>query len=278
MRILVIGGDKRMDYATSELSRTYYTERLIEQPKGGAPDEQFEVILLPLPITKNGTDIFAPNSASPVPFSIIDKFADKHALILAGGSSPALEKLCAERGYIFENYFAKEPLTLKNAALTAEAACVMLAQSTDGALLESSALIIGYGRIARYLASRLNAFGCTVTVAARREEQRTHAKLDGYRAVTIDKALESLAEYNYITNTAPAALFSEKQFRNIAGRGIYMELASLPNAEMLAEECGACYIFAGGLPGKCSPKAAGKYIAEEAAALIKLHTAQQRDQ
>lgn len=274
MRISVIGGDKRMDYAAAELSRSYGVERLTDN----APDKQFDVIVLPLPLTKNGADIFAPNLTSPIPFNTIEKFAAEHALILAGGSSPILEKLCSERGFALKNYFASEPLTLKNAALTAESACVMLSQSTDGALLESSALIIGYGRIARYLAARLNAFGCAVTVAARRGEQRALAMLDGYRAITVEEALNSSVEYDFIANTAPAALFTEKQFRDIAGHGIYMELASLPNSKALAEENGARYIFAGGLPGKCSPKAAGKYIADEVSELIKLHTAQKRDQ
>lgn len=262
-----------MDYAAEFLPREFEVERMTENaPSDG---RSFDVILLPLPLTKNGTEI---SGALPLPFGIIEKFAAEHALILAGGECSALGEICAKRGYALENYFASEPLTLKNAALTAEAACVMMAQSTDGALLEGSALIIGYGRIARYLAARLNAFGCTVTIAARREEQRTLARLDGYRAVTIDLALENLEKYDFTANTAPAALFAEKQFREIAEHGVYMELASLPNAEKLAEKCGARYIFAGGLPGKCSPKAAGKYIADEAAAIIKLHTAQKRDQ
>lgn len=273
MRILFIGGDKRMDCAAESLPLSYDTERL-----GDSTDGLFDVIVLPLPLTKNKTDIFAPSSPSPIPFGIIKRFAAEHALILAGGECDKLNAVCEERGYTLVNYFKSETLTLKNAALTAEAACVMLSQSSDGALLDSSALIIGYGRIARYLAARLRAFGCGVTVAARREEQRTLARLDGCRAITIDSALETLSEYDHIINTAPAALFGEKEFRDISKRGIFMELASLPNAEKLAKKCGAHYIFAGGLPGKCSPKAAGKYIADELSALIKLYTAQKRDQ
>lgn len=274
MRILFIGGDKRMDYAAEYLTRSYDVERL----EDSKPDGLFDVIVLPLPLTKNKTDIFAPNSTEPLPFDIIEQYAAAHALILAGGECNLLSAVCEKRGYTLVNYFANEPLTLKNAALTAEAACAILAQSTDGALLDSSALIIGFGRIARYLAARLRALGCGITVAARREEQRVLADLDGYRAITINHALETLSEYDFIANTAPAALFAEKEFLDIANRGIYMELASLPNAEKLAESCGARYIFAGGLPGKCSPKAAGKYIADELSALIKLYTAQKRDQ
>lgn len=273
MRILVIGGDKRMDYAAGFMPQKYEVERVTEN---ASPNERFDVILLPLPLTKNGKDI---SGAAPLPFEVIENYAvENKTLILAGGECTALTELCNKHGYSLENYFARESLTLKNAALTAESAAAMLAQSTDGALLDSSVLIIGYGRIASYLAARLNAFGCSVTIAARREEQRTTARLDGYNAVTIEHALNSAREFDYIANTVPAVLFIEEKFREIADHSVYMELASLPNAEKLAEECGARYIFAGGLPGKYSPKAAGKYIAEEAISLIKSYTAQRRDQ
>lgn len=273
MRISVIGGDKRMDFAAEYLSRIFEVERMTEK---SAPSGQFDVILLPLPLSKNGKDI---SGSAPLPFEVIKNYAvDNNTLILAGGESPALTDLCNRHGYSLENYFARESLTLKNAALTSEAAAAMLAQSTDGALLDSSALIIGYGRIARYLAARLNAFGCNVTIAARREEQRTTAILDGYNALTIEQALSCPEKYDYIANTAPAMLFTEEKFHEIANHSVYMELASLPNSEELAKACGARYIFAGGLPGKCSAMAAGKYIAEEAVSLIDLYTAQRRDQ
>lgn len=267
MRISVIGGDKRMDYAAEFLSQNYEVERVTENV---SPNGISDVILLPLPLTKNGKDI---SGASSLPFEIIENYAvDNDTLILAGGECPALTELCKKHGYSLENYFARESLTLKNAALTAESAAAMLAQSADGALLDSSVLIIGYGRIARYLAARLNAFGCSVTIAARREEQRTLAALDGYNAVTIEHALNSAKEFDYIANTVPAVLFTEEKFREISNHSVYMELASLPNAEELAKnKCKVNYIFAGGLPGKYSPKAAGKYIAEEAVSIIDLY-------
>lgn len=272
MRISVIGGDKRMDYAAEFLSQNYEVERIAEKV---SPDKRSTVILLPLPLTKNGKEI---SGAVPIPFEVIENYAEDNALILAGGECEKLSKLCDKHGYVLENYFARESLTLKNAALTAEAAAAMLVQSTDGALLSSTVLVTGYGRIARYLAARLNAFGCEVTIAARREEQRTLAMLDGYKAVTIEQALNGLENYDYIANTVPAVLFNEENFLETAGKCVYMELASVPNAEKLFEKLKLHYIFAGGLPGKYSPKAAGKYIAEEAVSLINLYTAQRRDQ
>ena len=262
MRILVIGGDKRMDHAADRLSAMYETIRF----DGGVPaNERFDAIVLPLPLTKNGKDIFAPAAEEPIGFEIIESFAEKDALILAGGESPALSRICAEKGYRLENYFSRETLTLKNAALTAESACAMLSQSTSGALLNSRALITGYGRIARFLAARLKANGCTVTVAARRAEQRTAAQLDGFSAIPLEEMLKTLRDLDFIINTAPHSLFSENELSKVQKDRVFMELATLPEqpTRSLAEKYGINYIYACGLPGKCSPKTAGEFIAEE---------------
>lgn len=269
MRILIIGGDSRMDYAAEKLSERYSTQRS-GSDGDSAVNGRFDAVVLPLPLTKNGTDIFAPMSERPIGFEIIGEFAKDNALILAGGESLVLSRICAEKGYSFENYFARETLTLKNAALTAEAACAMLSQSTSGALLNGSALITGYGRIARFLAARLKANGCSVTVAARRDEQRAAAVLDGFEAIPLDEMPGELDKFDFIANTVPYALFSEQTFSKMRKECVFMELATLPEQPMrsFAASNGIKYIYASGLPGKCSPKTSGEFIADEITEII----------
>ena len=157
---------------------------------------------------------------------------------------------------------------MKNAALTAEAACALLSQSTDGALLGSRSLITGYGRISRMLAYRLAANGSSVTIAARRAEQRTSAELDGFSAVGISDIVPE--DVDFIANTVPHALFTAEHFSTMKNSAVFIELATLPEqpAKPLAESCGIQYICASGLPGKHSPKAAGEAIAEIISARI----------
>ena len=269
MRILVIGGDKRMDYAAEKLSEQYETKRYLDSDASALG--RFGAVVLPLPLTKNGSDIFSPTLNAPVAFETIGKFAEDGALIFAGGESKKLSDFCTEKGFHLENYFSHETLTLRNAALTAEAACAMLSQSTNGALLNSRALITGYGRIAKFLASRLKANGCEVTIAARRAEQRETAVLDGFAAVSVEEMTEKLHDYDYIANTVPFALFSEDDFRRMRAECVFIELATLPEQPVhsYAERCGIRYVYASGLPGKCSPKAAGIYIAEEITGALK---------
>lgn len=258
MRILFVGGDARMEYAAKHLSRTH------ETVKPGEIRGRLDAVVLPLPLSKDGETVYGSDLTFEALFEEVGETADEHTLVLAGGEAAALSELCERRGFTLINYFALETLTLKNAALTAEAALCLLSQSTDGALLGSETLVAGSGRIAVFLAERLRACQCEVTLAARDPAKRELLKLRGFNAVSLDELPGVLPRFDYIANTIPAPIFGEEMFSKMRGSAVYTELATLP-AEPLrtfAERSGIKYIFAGGLPGKCSPKAAGEAIAE----------------
>lgn len=242
MKILFVGGDSRMKYTAETLGGKYDVT-----PPDQTAAGKFDVIVLPLPLKKLGTN-----------FSDALKNADKNALVLAGGNDNSLTEICVERGFKLVNYFSDEVLTLKNAMLTAEAAVGLILQSTPDTLRESKTLITGYGRIAKYLARLLAAFGTDITVAARRKIQRETALLDGFSALTLH-AVET-EKFDFIANTVPAPLFSENDFAKMHTNSVFIELASLPAVP--PQRTDIKYIHAGGLPGKYSPKAAGKAIAE----------------
>lgn len=242
MRILFVGGDSRMIYTAEALGVKYDVT-----PPNKAAAGKFDVIVLPFPLKKMSAE-----------FSDALKNADKNALVLAGGKSGDLAELCAERGFKLVNYFTDESLTLKNAALTAEAAVGLILQSIPDTLKGAKTLITGYGRIAKYLARLLAAFGAEVTVAARRKLQRDTAVLDGFSAVSPQEI--DTENFDIIANTVPAPLFSENDFAKARRNLVFIELASLPDVP--PQQDNIQYIHAGGLPGKYSPKAAGRAIAE----------------
>ncbi len=266
MNILFLGGDKRMSYAADCLSDDY---NVFFSGENFPISETFPVIVLPFPLTRDGETVFSPASPA-IPFSEIPRFADSGALVLAGGSSPRLSEVCAAHSLSPVNYAASETLTLRNAALTAESAVSLLVESCDGSLLGSRALILGYGRIARALAARLNPFGCAVTVAARRPETRAEAELNGCTALPLSEI--NTGDYDYIVNTVPAPLLTAEDFSHIKSGAVFLELATLPNLANSPPAPHIGYIHGAGLPGRCSPKTAGKYIAEELSRLIQERT------
>ncbi len=262
MRILFAGGDARMEYAAKRLSELHEIVRLGEEPNG-----RLDAAVLPLPLTKDGETVFGTDLTFEALFEEIGKDSeavDEHTLVLAGGEAAALSEYCERRGLTLINYFALEALTLKNAALTAEAALCLLFQSTDGALLGSETLVTGSGRIAVFLAERLRACQSKVTLAARDPVKRELLKLRGFNAVSLDELPDILPRFDYIANTIPAPIFGEVLFSKMRENAVYLELATLPAEprKTLAERHGINCVFAGGLPGKCSPKAAGEAIAE----------------
>ena len=263
MKILVMGGDERMIFAARALGADtlYLGENVNISGK-------YETIVLPVPLSKDGENVACPIENTKFPLEKITEFAKENAFILAGGNCPKLNDICREKGYRLENYFYSETLTLKNARLTAESAVMLLIQSSKGALFGEKALITGYGRIAKFLARNLAVFGCGVTIAARKPEVRAAAELDGYKAIDTGNFRGNIGKFGYIANTVPAQIFKEDDFKGASA--VFIELATIPQepTKTFCESNGLKYIFAGGLPGKYSPKAAGKYIADEIKARI----------
>lgn len=263
MRVLFVGGDGRMKYAAKKISTRYETVAFEDDSARGVFDE----IILPLPLTKDGKTVFSPQS-EPLTFEklseLLSEYANHNTLVLAGGSCPALSKICEDHGCKAVNYFERETLTLQNAALTAEAALCLLSQSTDGALLGADILVAGSGRIANFLAARLRACGSSVTIAARNVAKREQFALEGYKTVPLDALAVLLDKFNFIVNTVPAQLFDENAFSKMRQSAVFTELSSLPEQpyKSFAERFGIKFIYAGGLPGKYSPQAAGEFIAQ----------------
>ena len=260
MKILVMGGDKRMQYAAQNLSADalFLEENLTAVGK-------YDAIVLPMPLSRDGENVLCPLAKTQFTFEKITDFSAENARIFAGSYSAKLAEICSKNGFLLENYCESETLTLKNAKLTAEAAVMLLIQSSESALLGSTVLITGYGRIARFLSIILADFGCKIIIAARKPEARISAELDGFSGIEINRISSVIGKCDYIANTVPAQIFGENDFSMLKTGTVFIELATLPPepAKALCEQNNAIYIHAGGLPGKFSPKAAGEYIAEE---------------
>lgn len=260
-RILIIGGDKRMLYARDILAERFCCDTLGLSEENRQPVGRYDCVILPFPACRDGATINAPLSEKPLSLSLVREYTAEGAAVLCGGIPAALY---LDDGVRLYDYSKDETLTLQNAMLTAEAAAALLSQSNDGAVFGSSVIITGYGRVARCTARVLSALGGKITVLARREEQRTLARLEHYEAVDFTEAGEHIPSADYIINTVPARVLSEQSLGRMKRGAVYMELATLDHEpqKSLCERCKAAYIHAAGLPGKYSPKTAGELIAK----------------
>ena len=87
---------------------------------------------------------------------------------------------------------------------------------------------MGFGRIGRTLARLLVAFGCKVSVAARRAGDRAYARTLGCAALDI-AGIAQAGPFDAVFNTVPARILEAREL-DALGAGCLMGLLQLPAA------------------------------------------------
>ena len=149
----------------------------------------------------------------------------------------------------------------KNAAITADCALRVSTQYMDTTFADSSALILGWGRIGKNLGRMLQSTGCSVSIAARNPKDRALLETFGFHAIDFSDVPDILPSLTILYNTIPVQTL-DRSLLDSWTAGIKIDLASLPG--MTAENV----IPARGLPGKYAPESAGKLIAQTILRLI----------
>jgi dipicolinate synthase subunit A len=116
-------------------------------------------------------------------------------------------------------------------------------------------LVIGWGRIGKCLAKLLKAMGASVSVAARKEQDRAMLLALEYDALDTMTLGNSLARFRVILNTAPELVLTKEDTAQCAANCLKIELASLPGIDA------PDVIRANGLPNKNAPQTSGELIA-----------------
>lgn len=149
-----------------------------------------------------------------------------------------------------------ETYLLENAHITADCTIPIAESLLKTPWCETSALIIGWGRITRFLSCKLKDLGCNVTISSRSLEHRAHATALGFRTTESGSPAQF---YHLIINTAPAHILSASEDT----ASVYLDLASVRGI------IGEKVVWARGLPGKYAPERSGKLIANTVLRLSK---------
>ena len=175
--------------------------------------------------------------------------------------------VCANNVY---DYTKLEDFALENAYLTAEGALALAVNESDGSLVNSNILILGYGRIAKALCSFLLPFSKRITVCARNETQLLSARLQGFNTISFEE-LKLKNEYDFVFNTVAHPVINEYELRALKEDCLLIDLASFPGGvdKMFARALGVNLIDARGLPARFSPKTAGEVVGKAVISMIK---------
>ena len=204
-------------------------------PFSDCPDPDVTDLLLDIPsFSKNGI------LRNGDPFhDLISRFSP--GIRIWGGRLPEAMK----SGDLLEN----PQYVAENAAITADCAIRLCSLSLRSTWKDSKVLVIGWGRIGKYLCRMLKAMGAQVTVCARKAPDLALLSAFGYQ-VTVPEKLNGNG-YQVIFNTAPAALMDETALGDCP---IPMDLASQEGLT------GCQVIKARGLPGIYAPITSGTLI------------------
>lgn len=167
-------------------------------------------------------------------------------------------------------YMADEAFLVSNAYLTAEASVSVAKDSSDSSLINAPVLIVGYGRIARALHRILNVYTPNIFVCARKSSDRALAECIGAKTITFDD-LRNKSNYSFVFNTVPHPVFNDAELLALGNDTVVIDLASFPGGvdKHIASVRGVKLVEARGLPGKYSPKTAGRIIADTVDKMIR---------
>ncbi len=273
----IIGGDKRQLFCARSMADDGYGVFLTGFDKSdnmlGLKNSDLasvinnsDAFILPLPVSKDGSNIFSPFSESPIKIS--------HLIKVIGNEKPVF---CGINGAVDENtissmnlyrYSNCEDFSVANALPTAEGAVQIAMKEYEGTISGSKCIVIGYGRIGRVLSPLLKSIGADVTVSARKLRDREFIRASGMTPMSVDN-MEG--KYDLVFNTVPAVVLDSHTLARIAPDAIVIDLASLPGGvdDSAAERMSIKVIHALSLPGKAAPKTAGIIIKNAVYNIIK---------
>ena len=266
----VLGGDKRQIYLARAMAADGVEVRVscLEQGEGLDTLEQVgyeklmadcDIILLPLPVTRDGETLNTPLSRVRIPLD--DDFATRlSSKTVYGGMMEKLLKTSPLWDSISAfDYYTREELLVGNAFLTAEGAIGMAIQEFGGALNSSRILVTGFGRIGKALCLSLKGLGVQVDCSARKAADLAAIRALGCTPVRYEEIKDA---YDVIFNTVPAEVLTAPRLSCQRPDTLLIELASQPGGmdREAAGRLGLRVCDAPSLPGRMSPRAAGELI------------------
>jgi dipicolinate synthase subunit A len=270
---ILIGGDIRMGFLRRFLRADGHGAVWLCAREGdSACDPSFDYtpdcIILPVPLASGGM-LNAPLADCAVSLESLFTLLPYDVPILAGIVPDSIAALTA--GHKVVDYYERDDFSLLNAVPTAEGAIASAVLATPYTMYRRQALVTGFGRVGKVLAQRLDAFGCHVTVVARRNDERTLARVLGFEAADFSELGEAAGNADLIFNTVPAQVFGYDELKYIGAECLFMDFASLPGGVDMtaARRLGVDIRREPSLPGRTAPWSAAEAMRDTAYTILK---------
>lgn len=248
MTVAVIGKDSRQKHLAKLLTlraNTLYFDGTnnLEDIKGYL--SLADTVVFPYPVSR---DLITVNTTD-YKVSEITDILKPNCHIFSGGTLKEFSGFCTK------DYSKDELFLLKNALYTAEGAVSIATENTNFSLNNAEILIIGNGRIGKYLSKMLSAFCTNITVSARKSADFEYIEKRKLKSIHTNKS-EDLSKYDVIFNTVDKSALSKNAINSVREDTLVIDLASKNSGLDKSEN----YIDAKALPTKYSPKSSAKAL------------------
>lgn len=231
----VVGGDLRQVKLVEMLENdgnTVHTEALEKGLPLGKKSYSMDAarahcVILPLPVLKEGV-LNAPLGEEPYTLNELLDRLHPGQIVCGGMLSEEVIRQGNERGLRLFDYYEREECKIANAVPTAEGAIQVAMENMPVTLHGSRALVIGFGRVGKLTAHRLQSLGARVTVAARKCEDWAWAQAYGYDTEDSGRLEYWMGGFDLIVNTVPALILDQIHLERVQSGAFIIDLASLP--------------------------------------------------
>lgn len=267
---LLIGGDNRQRLIADQLLKQgmqvfcYGMDGCVTLPKQAVITDKIvpaELVIFPIPMTRDGKNLFTQYASSPIPLDAILAELQADTIVCGGLIPDFVQRECKRRGIACFDYGKDEQFQLLNAVPSAEGAVEIALRNTPYILENAKTCVVGYGRIGKCLVKKLLGLQCRVTATARKETDLQAIQKAGATAVPTSQLAEHKA-FDIIFNTVPAPVIDTSVLERQTTDTLIIDLASKPGGVDFdyAAKQGIHCIHALSLPAKCAPITAAESI------------------
>lgn len=260
-KILAEEGHKIYTYGLEKAEELKKMQNIIFCEKISQAAQKADIVIGPIPFSSNGKAINSPFSERTIEVQeLIHNINAK--ILIAGSIKQEVYEVANNEHVVIMDIMKREELAILNAISTAEGTIEIAISNTNRIIHGSHVLILGFGRIGKVLARKMEGLSTQITCAARKDEDLAWIKACGYKDTNINNLGENLSQYDIIINTVPHLILTSERLQHVKQECLLIDLASKPGGidKKTVEDRNLRFIWALALPGKVAPVTTAEFI------------------
>lgn len=271
---VTVYGNHPSFYQLSKEDSDYVTKEITAATSLSTAVKQNDVIIGPIPFSKDGEHITTNKLAESIPVSSFLQLLTHKPFVFGGAINSNSTSFLVEHEIPFSDLMNLEPVAIGNAIATAEGTILEAIKRSAINLHQRNALILGFGRCAKVLALKLKGLDVLVTIAARNTEALAYAKAYGFNTCMLQNDLLNLSSYDFIFNTIPSKVVTREALLTARADVTIIDIASAPGGVdfAAAQELGINSSLCLALPGIYAPKTSAEILLDAIVELLDTNT------